>query len=176
MVIPEDLRIESAVLYDFSKEVVLSEPDRNCNRASLYANQRFDAETSADAFVVIAPERRGRTVQAAATSLVVAALLWLGVHSGLDAENPDAAVSLLLAGAALYSGVTAARGEHVLVTKLFSASRRWLGLVSLAALAASAALAMQVPDAHPVAIWRGAAIACTIASLRLLWSAIRAPG
>ena len=56
-----------------------------------------------DALVVIAPERRGRTIQSAATSVVVASLLWLGVHSGLDAESPDAAVSLLLAGAALYS-------------------------------------------------------------------------
>jgi hypothetical protein len=176
VVIPEDLRIESAVLYDFTQEEALSEPDLNRNRASLYANQTLAAENFADAFVIIAPERRGRTIQAAATGTVVAALLWLGVSSGLDAQNPDAAVSLLLAGAALYSGVTAARGEHVLVTKLFSASRRWLGLVSLAALAASAALAMQVPTAHPTGIWRIAAIVSTFASARLLWSAIRAPG
>ena len=176
VVIPEDLRIESALLYDFAGEKALSEPDWNRNRASLYANRALDAETSADAFVVIAPERRGRTTQAATTGIVVSALLWLGVHSGLDAQNPDAAVSLLLAGAALYSGVTAVRGEHVLVTKLFSASRRWLGLVSLSALAASAALAMQVPDTHPTGVWRIAAIASTLASARLLWSAIRAPG
>ena len=176
VVIPEDLRIESAFLYDFKQEEVLCEPDWDRNRASLYADQALDPEVVADAFVVIAPERRGRTVQAAATGAVVAALLWLGVYSGLDAENPDAAVSLLLAGAALYSGVTAGRGEHVLVTKIFSASRRWLGLVSLAALAASASLAMQVPDAHPTGVWRVAAIACTIAFARLLWSAIRAPG
>lgn len=176
IVIPEDLRIEAAILYDFAKDEALSEPDLNRNRASLYASDTLDAEASTDAYVVIAPERRGRTVQAAATGLVVAALLWLGVNSGLDAQNPDAAVSLLLAGAALYSGITAGRGEHVLVTKLFSASRRWLGAVSLAALAASAALAMQVPNAHPTGVWRVAAIACTIAAGRLLWSAIRAPG
>jgi hypothetical protein len=175
VVIPEDLRIEGAILYDFAKDEALSEPDMNRNRASLYARDTLNAESSTDAYVVIAPERRGRTVQAAATSLVVAALLWLGVHSGLDAQNPDAAVSLLLAGAALYSGVTASHGEHVLVTTLFSASRRWLGLVSLAALSASAALAMEVPNAHPTGVWRAAAIACTIASGRLLWSAVRAP-
>jgi hypothetical protein len=176
VVIPEDLRIESALLYDFAKDEVRSQPDRNRNRASLYVDQALDDDTSADAYVVVAPERRGRTVQAAATGIVVSSLLWLGEYSGLDAKNPDAAVSLLLAGAALYSGVTASRGEHVLVTKLFSASRRWLGVVSLAALAASATLAMQVPNAHPVGIWRVAAMACTVASLRLLWSAIRAPG
>lgn len=175
VVIPEDLRIESALLYDFPREEALSEPDWNRNRASLYANRALDAETSTDAFVVIAPERRGRTIQAAATGIVVSALLWLGEYSGLDAQNPDAAVSLLLAGAALYSGVTAVRGEHVLVTKLFSASRRWLGLVSLAALSASAALAMQIPSEHPTGVWCAAAIACTLASARLLWSAIRAP-
>jgi hypothetical protein len=176
VVIPEDLRIESAFLYDFEQEEVLCEPDWNRNRASLYADRSLDADIFADAFVVVAPERRGRTMQAAATGLVVAALLWLGVYSGLDAESPDAAVSLLLAGAALYSGVTAGRGEHVLVTKLFSASRRWLAVVGLAALAASASLAMQVPSTHPTGVWRIAAIACTIAFVRLLWSAIRAPG
>jgi hypothetical protein len=176
VVIPEDLRIESAFLYDFEQEEVLCKPDWNRNRASLYADRSLDADIFADAFVVVAPERRGRTMQAAAAGLVVAALLWLGVYSGLDAESPDAAVSLLLAGAALYSGVTAGRGEHVLVTKLFSASRRWLAVVSLAALAASASLAMQVPNTHPTGVWRIAAIACTIAFVRLLWSAIRAPG
>ncbi len=176
IVVPEDLRIESAVLYDFAKEKPRSEPDWNRNRASLYANRTLDDDTFTDAYVVVAPERRGRTMQAAATGIVVSSLLWLGECSGLDAKNPDAAVSLLLAGAALYSGVTAARGEHVLVTKLFSASRRWLAVVSLAALLASATLAMQIPDAHPVGVWRIAALACTAASLRLLWSAIRAPG
>lgn len=173
--IPEDLRIEGAALYDFARNRFLGEPDQNRNRASLYADDPLDAEASADVYVVVAPERRGKTMQAAATSLVVSALLWLGLYSGLDAKNPDAAVSLLLAGAALYSGVTAVRGEHVLVTKLFSASRRWLAVSSLAALTASAALAMHVPSSHPTGIWRIAAIASSIASARLLWSAIRAP-
>lgn len=175
VVIPEDLRVEVAVLVDGDEEPV-SEPVFNRNRASLYASKPLNAESSADVFVIVAPERRGRTIQAAATGVVVTSLLWLGVYSGLDAKEPDAAVSLLLAGAALYSGVTAVRGEHVLVTKLFSASRRWLAIVSIAALAASAALAMQVPDAHPLGIWRVAAIAGTMASIRLLWSSIRAPG
>jgi hypothetical protein len=176
IVIPEDLRIETAVLYDFASEESVSEADQNRNRGSLYSERPLDADSLVDAYVVIGPERRGRTMQGAATSAVVALLLWLGVHSGLDAKNPDAAVSLLLAGAALYSGITAGRGEHLLVTKLFSASRRWLGVVSLAALAASATLAMEVPNAHPTGVWRIAAIACTIASARLIWSAIRAPG
>jgi hypothetical protein len=174
--IPEDLRIEGAVLWDFENEQPVSAVDSDKNRASLYPETPLEPEASADAFVIVAPERRGRTIQAAITSIAVTGLLWLGVASGLDAEEPDAAVSLLLAGAALYSGVTAVRGEHVLVTKLFAASRRWLGLVSFAALAASAVLAMQMPSEHPVDLWRLAAIAGSVASLRLLWSAIRAPG
>lgn len=176
VVIPEELRIETAVLYDFSKDEALCEPDWNRNRASLYADKIPDPEVPVDALVIIAPERRGRTMQAAVTGVVVSVLLWLGVYSGLDPQSPDAAVALLLAGAALYSGVTATRGEHVLVTKLFSASRRWLGVVSLAALSASAALAMQIPSNHPTGLWLIAAIVSTIASARLIWSAIRAPG
>lgn len=175
VVVPEDLRIESAVLYDFSTDQMLGEPERNRNRASLYATEPLNAETFADVYVVVAPEQRGRTMQAAVTGIVVTALLWLGVHSDLNADSPDAAVSLLLAGAAFYSGITAAQGEHVLVSKLFSASRRSLGFVSLAALTSSASLAMEVPSTHPTGVWRIAAIVSSLASARLLWSAIRAP-
>ena len=85
-------------------------------------------------------------------------------------------MSILLAGAAIFSGVAASEGKHRLVKNMFSASRRWLVLVTLAALAGSASLAMQIPDEHPVAIWRVAAIASTIACVRLAWSAFRAPG
>jgi hypothetical protein len=175
IVIPEELRIEAAVLID-DEEKPVSDPDLNRNRASLYANWTVESANPADVFVVVAPERRGRTIQAAATALVVTCLLWLGVYSRLDAKEPDAAVSLLLAGAALYSGITAVGGEHVLVTKLFSASRRWLAIIGISALVASAALAMQVPNAHPVGVWRSAGFVGIIASLRLAWSAIRAPG
>jgi hypothetical protein len=173
--IPEELRVEAAVLADEEGEPV-SDPTFNRNRASLYASEPLSEESVSDVFITVAPEKRGRTMQAAATAVVVTSLLWLGVHSGLDAKEADAAVSLLLAGAALYSGITAVRGEHALVTKLFSASRRWLGVVGLAALVASASLAMQVPDPHPVGTWKIAAIAGAIASIRLVWSAIRAPG
>lgn len=173
--IPEELRIELACLYDFVIDQPASEPDRNTNRGSLYATQAPNIDADMAAYVEISTERRGKTFQAAATSVVVAALLWLGVISGLDTGSPGPAVSLLLAGAALFSGVAAARAEHVLVTKLFSAPRRWLGIVSVAALAGSATLAMQVPNAHPTGAWQVAAIACTLASCRLVWSAIQAP-
>ncbi len=173
--IPEELRFELAVLFDFEADEQLSEADAGVNRAALYASDELGAERSVTAFLEIAPERTGPTFQAAITSIVVAVLLWLGVASGLDAQNPGAAVSILLAGAALFSGVTAAQGEHRLVKRVFAASRRWLALVSAAALASSATLAMEIPNEHPTAVWEISAIACTVAATRLGWAAIRAP-
>lgn len=91
-------------------------------------------------------------------------------------RNPGPAVSVLLAGAALFSGVAASRGEHRLVRAVFSGTRRWLAAIALAALAASSSLAMEMPDPHPLWVWRVAAVVCSAAALRLSWAAIRAPG
>jgi hypothetical protein len=179
VVIPEELRIDLAVLYDFGREEVLSMPDWNRNRASLYPDRWITADLEAVAYVVIAPERRGRTLQTAATGVIVAALIWLGVISGLDFKNPDApgaSASIVLAGAALYSGITAARGEPSLVSQVFTTSRFLLGAISLCALTASATLAMEVPDAKPRSVWLVAAVIASFAAAWLVWSALRAPG
>jgi hypothetical protein len=173
--IPEELRCDTAFLYDFAAEEQISATDTEVNRASLYAASELGAASDVAAYVEVAPERSGRTLQAAATSAIIATLLWLGVSSRLDATNPGAAVSILLAGAALFSGLAAAQGEHALVKKVFAAPRGWLLLATLAALAGSATLAMEIPDQHPVSLWRAAAITAMIASTRLIWSAIRAP-
>jgi hypothetical protein len=175
VVIPEELRIETAFLYDFSKDELLSAPDRNRNRASLYADRPGDPELTVDAHVVIASERRGATTRAAITGVVVSGLIWLGVVSGLEFQNPDASVSIVVAGAALYSGMTAVRGEPSLVSRIFSTSRFLLAWISLSALAASATLAMEFPSSRPVAVWSVAAALATILSAWLVWSAIRAP-
>lgn len=127
--------------------------------------------------LAIAPERAGRLFQAAVTSVVVSTLLWLGVSSGLDAENPGASVSLLLAGAALFSGISASLGEHRLVGAVFNATRRSLGIVTVCALMASASLAMEVPSARPTSVWTvAAAVVCSLAAARLCWAAVRARG
>jgi hypothetical protein len=175
VVIPEELRIETAFLYDFTKDELLSAPDRNRNRASLYADRAVGSDLTVDAYVVIAPERRGATTQAAVTGAVVSALIWLGVIANLEFENPDASVSIVVAGAAFYSGITAARGESSLVSRIFSTPRFLLAWISLCALAASATLAMEYPSARPTTIWLIAAIVATASSLWLLWSAVRAP-
>lgn len=132
VVIPEELRIETAFFYDFSKDELLSAPDRNRNRASLYADRTIGADVAVDAYVVIASERRGATTQAAVTGAVVSGLIWLGVISGLDFHDPDASVSIVVAGAALYSGMTATRGESSLVSRVFSTPRFLLAVISVA--------------------------------------------
>ena len=172
--VPEELRFDTAVLHDFVVDEQISDADRNVNRASLYASGEIDATGDVAAYVEVAPERTGRTFQAAVTSVIIATLLWLGVGSGLDITNPGPAVSILLAGAALFSGVAAVQG-HALVKKVFAGPRRWLLLATIAALAGSATLAMEIPDQHPVSLWRYAAIAATLAAARLAWSAVRAP-
>lgn len=173
--IPEELRVETAALVDIEAETPISNVEDNVNRASLYATHSIDREEETGAFVEIAPERQGRAFQAALTGIAVTALLWLGEGSGLDTDNPGSAVSLLLAGAALFSGVSAVRGEHVLVKSLFAPSRRGLIAIGLAALAGSASLAMQIPDSHPTEVWWWAALSSSIFSVKLAWSAIRAP-
>lgn len=173
--IPEELRIDWAVLWDFDTNQAASKPEFNVNRASLYAGGDLTPESDVNAAIQVAPERGGRTFQSFVTALLVAALLWLGVASGLDAKNPSAAISILLAGAALFSGFAAAQGEHRLIKQVFSSSRRWLSLVSVSALGASASLAMEIPTEHPVSAWRLAAAVSTVAAVRLGWSAIRAP-
>ena len=100
------------------------------------------------AYVEIVSEREGPASRAALTALAVSALLWLGWLSGLDASRPGAAVSLLLAGGAVVSGFVAATGHHIIVDKILRSRRRALVLVAACALAASACLAMEVPDAQ----------------------------
>lgn len=175
VVIPEELRIETAFFYDFARDELLSVPDRNRNRASLYADRAVDASVAVDAYVVIASERRGATTQAAVTGAVVSGLIWLGVASGLEFHDPDASVSIVVAGAALYSGMTAARGEPSLVSRVFSTPRFLLALISVCALGAAATLAMEFPNPKPTTVWLVAAIVSTAASIWLLWSALRAP-
>jgi hypothetical protein len=170
----EELRFAQAVLFDDDTGLPASSYDRNVNRASLYPPEPVD-EFGLDAFVEVAPERTGATSQAAVTSLIVAALLWAGYLSGLDATTPGPAVSLLVGGAALFSGVTATRGEHRLVKKVFFWTRFWLTIVTIAGLAASASLALEIPDKHPTEVWIWAAIICSVAAAQRVWAAIRSP-
>lgn len=176
VVIPEELRFEHAEIRDLETGRTISAVETNVDRAALYAVEEIGSDADVALDLAIAPERAGSLFQAAVTSVVVAVLLWLGVGSGLDAENPGASVSLLLAGAALFSGISASLGEHRLVGAVFNATRRWLGVVTVCALTASASLAMEVPSARPTLVWSVAAVVCSVSAVRLCWAAIRARG
>ena len=78
-------------------------------------------------------------------------------------------------GAALFSGISATRGEHRLVKKVFFWARFWLTIVTIAGLVASASLALEIPDDHPTEVWKWAAIVCTVAAVQRLWAAVRSP-
>ncbi|MBF6621478.1 MAG: hypothetical protein ITG02_14765 [Patulibacter sp.] len=173
--IPEELRICRAVLLDSETEANLSGQDRDTNRASLYAADPLALHTSVITFVEIAAERTGQVIQAALTSWIAAILLGLGVLSGLDTTNPGAAVSIVLAGTALYSGFAAGTGHHKLVRTIFASRQRWLLVTTVAALTGSATLALEYPCASPVSVWAVAAALAIFAALRLTWSAVRSP-
>jgi len=175
IVIPEQLRFGDAVLQDFADGCRdISESEQDVNRAALHATDGVEPAQDVAAVVQIAPEPGGRTAQASFTSVVVAVMLWLGVRSGLDARNPDATVSIVLGGAALFAGVSAVLGESRLVSTIFKTTRRWLTVVTISALAGSASLALEMPSDRPVSIWLMSAIVCTLAAMRLTWSALRA--
>lgn len=172
--IPEELRVRTAFLVDQQAPELVSAVDENVDRASLYADVSV-GDRDIHAYVETVPERVGVTSRAAGIAMVVSGLLWVGVLSGLDARNPAPAVAILLAGAALYSGMYASAGEHRLVRSVYRTGRRWLNVVAVAALVGAVALALEVPDQDPVAVWAFAGLLSTAAALRLGWSAVRAP-
>jgi hypothetical protein len=176
--IPDELRIARATLVrrapgsdDFEE---LGTADDRVNRAALYAADDIAPHDDVRATVEVVSKREGGASRAALTATTVAALLWAGWLSGLDATAPGAAVSLLLAGGAIVSGFAAATGRHAIVNKLLRSRRRLLMVVVLCALVASASLAMQMPSRHPLGVWLTSAIACSAAALRLGWSTLRA--
>ncbi len=182
VVIPQELIVTTAVLIDPGRvdesglPLVVGDPEFDVNRAALYTSEPASDLTGWQVYLEIASERRGRPVLSAMTAAIVAALLWAGVISRLYARNPGAAISLILALAAIYAGLVAVRPEPRLVQRIFGVSRRWLAIIALAAIVASASLALELPSARPVCIWTACAVIATLAALRLAWSAIRAPG
>lgn len=177
--IPEELRIARAELGSFAAGggdgfADLGPADHAVNRAALYAARSIEPHEDVRAYVEIVSEREGQATRAALTALAVSALLWLGYLSGLDARAPAAAVSLLLAGGAVVSGFAVVTSYHLIVDKILRSRRRALVLVAVCALAASASLAMEIPSSRPLGVWLAAAILCTLATLRLGWSAVRA--
>lgn len=95
--IPEELRVAYAALARFGPDDggadidQLGTPDEWVNRAALYAAEDVEPHDDVRAYVEVVPEREGGASRAALTAAAVAALLWLGWLSGLDASQPGAA-------------------------------------------------------------------------------------
>jgi hypothetical protein len=178
--IPQELRARYAALGrvveddDEADIEFLGKTDKWASRVALYAQEPIEPHDDVRAYVVVVSEREGGATRAALTGVGVALLLWLGWLSGLDFKDPDAAVSILLAGAAVLSGFTAATGRHAIVSRIFRSRRRALVVVAVAALAGSASLAMELAPPTLRDVWLAGAIVCSLVALRLCWSAIRA--
>jgi len=69
VVIPEELRFDFAVLYDFASDQALGEAELRVNRAALYSSQSISLHQDVAAALEIAPEGPGRLDQATTTSV-----------------------------------------------------------------------------------------------------------
>lgn len=176
MAIPEELRVFGATFADTDSGEFIGKPDLDVNRASIYLPRNLVRSGRTGAYVEIIPERAGLIFQGFMLGIATTIILTLGALSGLDPGSPDATVSVLLAGFALFSGATAIRGKHVMVKRAFARSRRWIAVIGVAALAGSLSLALEFPNESPSLVWGISAIVSAIATLRLALSTWRAAG
>ncbi|HMT06311.1 MAG: hypothetical protein KDB48_05270 [Solirubrobacterales bacterium] len=173
--IPEELRIRAAVLFEETEAgpESVGDPELNVDRASLYAPAGHDANVDA-ALVELIPERSGQIVQRFSIGLLVTATLLLGSFVGFDQGTSDAAVSILLVGAALFSGVSASAGRHILVTKVFTGARKATMLVAIAAVIGALSLTLDLSAATRSNIWLAGGTLALMATARLALATIRA--
>jgi hypothetical protein len=119
IVIPEELRIEEAVLYDLDDLSVYGSPDVNADRGALYTSH-LDASARPALFIRLRAERSGLPTMAFSVGLVTASLLGLGaIIFEPDPQTAGPPVSVLLAASALFAGAVAQRSEHNLVKRFF---------------------------------------------------------
>lgn len=167
VVIPEELRVDAAFVYDEDSREVF-DLDLETDRASLYASRVALGARTVVVFGV-RPERAGFPVQAFAVAAVTAGLLWLGALSGtLDSKQAGPPIALLLAGSALFAGAIAQAGEHRLVRSLFVWPRLLLLGAGLSGLVSAAFLAFSLPPGTVKLTWMICAIAASVAAILLL--------
>lgn len=170
MVIPEELRIAIATftITDGDGELHgVGAQEKNVNRASLYAANGVADRMPFDAYLELIPERAGHVTQALGLGVLVTATLAGGSFFGLDVGAAESAVSILLAGAAFFSGLSASSGDHVLVRQVFSGSRRATVVVALAAMLGSLTLVIDFPSRMEVSMWGGGAAVALLATIKI---------
>ena len=159
--IPEELRLDGSFIYDRKTKQVYA-VDGPGDRGSLHAPHVPQSASPVLVFAV-RPERAGFPTIACLVAWVTATFLIVGAWPGhLDPNRADAAVSLLLAGSALFAGVVASSGEHRLVQTQFSLPRVTLAASALVGLGAASALAFALPSCTIAFVWKLGAIFAVI--------------
>jgi hypothetical protein len=150
VVVPEELRIAGAFLYDEEGGTInVHAVDENVDRAALYAADIPLERKPPSIFLAVRSERTG--------------------FADFDADTAGPPIAILLAASALFSGAVARSGEHTLVQALFARPRQLLVLLAVCALAAAGVLAFGASESAIRWAWRsGAAVATLIAGLLTL--------
>lgn len=146
--IPEELRVDFATFTITDRagmRTPVGEQEINVNRVSLYAPQGIAENMPFDAYLEIIPERFGQVFQGLGLGILVTLTLTCGLLFGIGENASDSAVSILLTGAALFSGLSASSGNHVLVRQVFSGTRWATVLVALAAVLGSLTFSIDFP-------------------------------
>lgn len=111
-------------------------------------------------------------VRALITAIVVAGTLVTGWATTLAALNPAPAVSIILAGTALFAGMSA-QGQPPLAQITSRLRHQLLVVVSLVALACAVLLVFSTPESRPVTAWLVGSIVAGMIGLRFLCSVLR---
>lgn len=175
--IPEELRAGAATLFsDVAPDgpVPVGDPDVDADRVSLHVPTPPGSPEIAGAYVELLPERSGQISQGLAVGAVVTTVLLTGSLVGTAEDVSDAAVSILLVGAAIFSGVNAPFGKHFLVNKIFTGTRLATLGVGVAAVAGALSLILDLSSDVKFWIWFLAGLVALIATLRLILASARA--
>lgn len=163
IVIPEELRIAGSLIIDDESGATFALGGET-DRASLHA-PKVPPESRPLLLFGVRSERSGFPTVAAAMAWVTAAILGLGAwFADLNSEAPGAALSLVLAGSALFAGAVARAGEHRMVRTMFFVPRLVFVAGAVAGLAAGAVLVLGFCDQVVDTTWKIASIAAACAA------------
>lgn len=167
VVVPEELRINLAVLTDFASDSF--DPiatDWNVDRASLYS---AEIGALADPAVVldIAAERSGFPTVAMTIGWFTSAILIAGTAVELQPKISGPAVSVLLATSSAYAGWMVRPGEHRLVQAIFRVPRFAMAAAAVAGIAGATSLAFGAEDCTRRSIWFAASVFAVVSALQL---------
>jgi len=163
VIIPEELKIPGAFIIDEGGQQSILALDDESDRSSMHMTDVKPWQTPILVFGV-SPERSGFPTVAAATAWVTALVLAVGAWLGnLNTETaPGAALSLLLAGSALFAGAVARSGEHRLVRTLFFVPRVALVVSATAGLSSGAVLVLGFCDQIVDTTWHIASVLAVV--------------